>query len=454
MRGARNLPCITVPGKRAPTAKMCESNEYYVPLNDGYNWKGDPNATLSGLPIPQLPPGSPPAQAAPPPGPAPPPIAAAEYHPATGTYVGPDGRVYTHTAYLLKWTYAGQVTFVAVGPVGGVDYPRTYQEFRAWFPDDASCADYLARLRWPEGFRCPVCGGDKAWQTSTQHWKCAECGRKTSVTAGTIFHRTRTPLSTWFAAIWLVTSQKNGASAQNLHDMLGLGSYETAWAWLHKLRRAMVRPERELLAGVVEVDESFVGGRATGRRGASTDKVPVMIAVENVGTQVNRKLRLGRVRLGVADAPGSIQLVEFARTTVAPGSLIRTDGARMFRVLAQEGYTHQYISGYSSPEPGHVTLPGPHRVASLLKRWNAGTHHYRVEREHLQYYLDEFAFRFNRRTSRARGLLFYRLLQQSVNTDPHPLADLIGGTAVTLRDEELNEETSLEPLPSNTFGEF
>jgi transposase-like protein len=190
------------------------------------------------------------------------------------------------------------------------------------------------------------------------------------VTAGTIFHRTRTPLSTWFAAIWLVTSQKNGASAQNLHDMLGLGSYETAWAWLHKLRRAMVRPDRELLSGVVEVDESFIGGRATGRQGASTDKVPVMIAVENVGTQVNRKLRLGRVRLAVADAPGSKQLVEFARTTVAPGSLIRTDGARMFRVLAQEGYHHQYVSGYSSPEPGHVTLPGSHRVASLLKRWH------------------------------------------------------------------------------------
>ena len=133
-----------------------------------------------------------------------------------------------------------------------------------------------------------------------------------------------------------------------------------------------------------------------------------MIAVENVGTQVDRKLQLGRVRLGVADAPGFKQLVEFARTIVAPGSPIRTDGARMFRVLAQEGYPHQYVSGYSSPEPGHVTLPGPHRVASLLNRWNAGTHHYRVEREHLQSYLDEFAFRFNRRKSRARGLLFYR----------------------------------------------
>jgi len=277
-----------------------------------------------------------------------------------------------------------------------------------------------------------------------------ECGRKTSVTAGTIFHRTRTPLSTWFVAIWLVTSQKNGASAQNLYDMLGLGSYETAWAWLHKLRRAMVRPDRELLCGVVEVDESFVGGRAAGKRGASTDKAPVMIAVENVGTQANQKLRLGRVRLAVAEAPGSKQLVDFARTTVAAGSLIRTDGARMFRVLASEGYQHEYISGYSSPEPGHVTLPGPHRVASLLKRWNAGTHHYRVEREQLQYYLDEFTFRFNRRKSAARGMLFYRLLQQSVNTDPHPLRELVS----TRADPIVLDEYAPEPVPSNTFGEF
>ena len=354
------------------------------------------------------------------------------------------------TAYLLKWTYAGQVDFVDDGPTGGVDYPRTYQEFREWFPDDASCAQYLASLRWPEGFRCPVCDGDKAWHTSTQHWKCAACARRTSVTAGTIFHRTRTPLSTWFAAIWLVTSQKNGVSAQNLHDMLGLGSYETAWAWLHKLRRAMVRPDRELLSGVVEVDESFIGGRATGKLGGSTDKVPVMIAVERFGTQWDRKLVLGRVRLGIATAPASLQSVDFARTTVEKGSLIRTDGARMFRVLGDEGYTHEYIAGHTSSEPGHVTLPGPHRIASLLKRWTAGTHHYRVERDHLPYYLDEFAFRFNRRRSKARGMLFYRLLQQSVNTDPHPLVELIGGTAagnsVTLE--------NLEPLSSNTFDDF
>jgi transposase-like protein len=212
-------------------------------------------------------------------------------------------------------------------------------------------------------------------------------------------------------------------------------------------------PRPLLLTGVVEVDESFIGGRATGKQGASTDKVPVMIAVENVGTPVKRKLRLGRVRLAVADSPGSKQLVDFARTTAAPGSVIRTDGARMFRVLAKEGFTHEYISGHNSPEPGHVTLPGPHRVASLLKRWNAGTHHYRVEREHLQYYLDEFAFRFNRRRSQARGMLFYRLLQQSVNTDPHPLTDLIGGNTSD-RSQSANPLEDDNALHNNIFEDF
>ena len=314
------------------------------------------------------------------------------------------------------------------GPAGpraiaGVDYPGTYQEFQAWFPDEDACVEYLARLRWPEGFVCPVCGGSKAWRTAAKSWMCAACGRKTSVSAGTIFHRSHTPLSTWFAAVWFVTAQKNGASAQGLQDMLGFGSYETAWAWLHKLRRAMVRPDRDLLAGVVEVDETFVGGRSAGQQGGSTDKVPVMIAVERLGPK-----RFGRVRLGVADAPGSRQMVDFARQVIEKGSLIRTDGARMFRVLADEGYTHEFVSGYSSSEPGHITLPGPHRIASLLKRWNAGTHHLGVSREHLPYYLDEYTFRFNRRRSTARGMLFYRLLQQAVATDPHPLKDLIGGS--------------------------
>ena len=303
-------------------------------------------------------------------------------------------------------------------PRGGVDYPRTYQEFRDWFPDDAACLEYLAGLRWPEGFVCPVCGGDRSWRTAKMLWMCAQCGRKTSVTAGTIFHRSHTPISTWFAAVWFVTSQKNGVSALGLQNALGFGSYETAWAWLHKLRRAMVRPERDLLSGVVEVDETFIGGRSAGKKGGATDKVPVMVAVERLGPR-----RLGRVRFGVDDAPGTVKLVEFAASTIAEGSTVRTDGARMLRRLATMGYTHEYVNGYASADISNE-LPGVHLVASLLKRWIAGTLHHHVSLEQLPYYLDEYAFRFNRRTATARGMLFYRLLQQAVATDPHPLLDL------------------------------
>ncbi len=303
-------------------------------------------------------------------------------------------------------------------PRGGIDYPRTLQEVRGWFPDDESCIDYLERLRWPDGFVCPVCAGD-GWRISQrQMWMCTQCGRKTSVTAGTIFHRSRTPLSTWFAAAWLVTSSKNGVSALNLQQQLGFGSYETAWAWLHKLRRAMVRPDRDRLAGIVEVDETFVGGVSVGKQGASSDKACVQVAVERVGPR-----KLGRVRFAVADAPGTLSLVDFATEVVEPGATVRTDGARMMRRLTGLGYVHEYVTGYDAEDPAEV-LPGVHLVASLLKRWLTGTLHYRASDKHLPYYLDEYAFRFNRRNSSARGLLFYRLLQQAVATDPHPLYEL------------------------------
>ena len=305
-------------------------------------------------------------------------------------------------------------------PVGGVDYPRTYQELLAWFPDDAACLEYLAAVRWPDGFVCPACGGRDAWRTGRGLWMCTDCGRKTSLTAGTIFDRTRTPLSSWFAAIWLVTSQKNGISAQGLQRVLGFGSYETAWAWMHKLRRAMVRPDRDRLSGVVEVDETFVGGVSTGHLGASSDKVAVMVAAE----KVNGGRRLGRIRLEVAERPATLELVEFAQRMVEPASTIRTDGAQMMRRLGTLGYTHEYTTGYNAPDPTAV-LPGVHLVASLLKRWLTGTLHYAVADHQLPYYLDEYTFRFNRRTARSRGLLFYRLLQQAVNTDPAPLPTLL-----------------------------
>ncbi len=304
-------------------------------------------------------------------------------------------------------------------PVAGVDYPGTYQQPQSWFPDNASCVAYLGELRWGQGFSCPRCGFDQSWETGAGQRMCRACGRKTSVTAGTIFHRSHTPLSTWFAAIWFLTSQKNGISAAGLQRVLGFGSYETAWAWMHKLRRAMVRPDRDLLAGVVEVDETFVGGVSVGRPGAASTKSTVRVGVERVGPK-----RLGRVRLELGDAPNTLGLVHFATTVVAPGSTIRTDGAIVLRRLSQLGYTHEFTTGYNAEDPNEV-LPGVHLVASLLKRWLIGTLHYGIAEEHLPYYLDEFPFRFNRRTATRRGLLFYRLLQQAVDTEPHPLSTLL-----------------------------
>ena len=202
---------------------------------------------------------------------------------------------------------------------------------------------------------------------------CAGCGLKTSATAGTIFHRSHTPLSTWFAAIWFVTSQKNVLSARGLQDALGFGSYETAWAWLHKLRRAMVRPERERLSGVVELDQSFLGGRSHGKPGGASDKAPITIAVERLPSG-----RLGRARLQLAAMANGLDQVEFAREVIATGTEIHTDGALVLTRLSDHGFTHRPTAGYLASDLDAV-MPGPHLVSSLLKRWTAGTLHHRIQ---------------------------------------------------------------------------
>ena len=306
-------------------------------------------------------------------------------------------------------------------PVAGVDYPSTFQQLTRWFPDDDACVKYLARLRWPAGFVCPVCDNSEFWRTGKGLWMCRVCGRQTSVTAGTIFHRSRLPLTTWFAAVWFVTSQKTGVSALGLQRVLGFGSYETAWAWLHKLRRAMVRPDRELLAGVVEADETYVGARSQGKDGRGTSKTLVAIAVETL----TEPRRLGRVRLTRVPDASTNALCGFLNYSVAKGATIRTDGLTAYRRLATDGYHHVPINVVASRQPAHVALPAVHQIASLLKRWLNGTLHAGISDKHLDFYLDEFTFRFNRRTSRSRGLLFYRLLQQALNTDPQPWNDLI-----------------------------
>jgi len=295
------------------------------------------------------------------------------------------------------------------------DYPASLLEFEKCFATEEACREYLVRLRWPEGFRCPRCGSDRSWTTGRSGLlECAACHHQTSVTAGTLFEGTRKPLRLWFRAMWLITSQKNGVSALGLQRQLGIARYETVWTWLHKLRRAMVRPGRDRLSGRVEVDETYVGGEEKGVRfrGRGSEKALVVVAAEENGRGI------GRIRLQRVEGPSAECLLGFIEKSITPGSLVHTDGWRAYGGLPSKGYEHQVTRLKIAGKPGHELLPRVHRVASLLKRWWLGTHQGAIRAEHLDYYLDEFTFRFNRRLSRARGKLFYRLVQQAVEVEP------------------------------------
>lgn len=300
------------------------------------------------------------------------------------------------------------------------DYPRTAVELRDWFATEAACREYLQRLRWPDGVRCPDCVSMKIWPMKPPFYRCSQCGYDFTVTAGTLFTDTHKPLRLWFEAIWYVTNQKLGVSALGVQRVLGLGSYRTAWNWLHKLRRAMVRGGRDRLAGVVQIDETFIGGPQPGKRGrGAAGKALVLIAVQTQGRKIGR-IRLARI----ADASAA-SLEPAVRQAVEPGTCIQTDGWVGYSGVKALGYKHQVIR--PANELGENLLPWVNRVASLLKRWLLGTHQGAVRPDHLDYYLDEFTFRFNRRTSRSRGLLFYRLMQQAVALEPVLGKALVGG---------------------------
>jgi transposase-like protein len=302
------------------------------------------------------------------------------------------------------------------------DYPKDLLAFRDWFHTEDACREYLTQLRWPQGVICPKCTGRQFWKMRRGVLCCQECQQHVSITAGTLFADTHKPLRLWFEALWHVTNQKYGASALGMQRILGLGSYHTAWNWLHKLRRAMVRPGRDRLAGTVEVDEIFIGGERPGKRGrGAAGKTLVLIAAQADGT------RIGRIRLArVASASGK-HLEPAVSQAVERGSTVRTDGWLGYNGLTDLGYRHTVIR--STPAVGENLLPLANRVAALLKRWLLGTHQGAVQPEHLDYYLDEFTFRFNRRTSGSRGLLFYRLLDQAVHLSPVLTRTLKGGTA-------------------------
>jgi transposase-like protein len=292
------------------------------------------------------------------------------------------------------------------------EYPRNLTELEASFSTDEACRAYLARLRWPSGFACPRCPSRKSWPVRGL-WECAGCGCRTSVTAGTIFQDTRTPLPVWFRAMWWVTSQKNGASALGLQRVLGLKSYETAWTWLHKLRRAMVRPGRDLLTGRIEVDETYLGGVEVGVLGRHIEgKALIAVAAQEDGQGI------GRIRLRQIPDASAESLFAFLRENVQPGAVIHTDGWRGYSDAPAQGFVHEVTKLKKYMEPASELLPRVHRVISLLKRWLLGTHQGAVSHKHLDYYLDEFTFRFNRRKSKSRGKLFFRLAQQAVAVDP------------------------------------
>jgi len=297
------------------------------------------------------------------------------------------------------------------------EYPRTVMDFERSFSSEEACREYLFRLRRPEGFRCPRCGNGKAWTTGRTLYHCARCDYETSLTAGTIFQDTGKPLLLWFRAMWYVSNQKQGVSALGLQRALGLGSYHTAWTWLHKLRHAMVRPGRDQLSGIVEVDETYIGGEKSGKRGrGAAGKTPVVVAVED------HNGHLGRIRLRRVQDASAKSLMPAVHEVVALGSTVRTDGWPGYSDLMSLGYTHSVVR--RSAESDENLLPLVNRVVFLLKRRLLGTHQGAVRPSHLDYYLDEFTFRFNRRTSGSRGKLFYLLAQQAVAIGPVRVQDI------------------------------
>lgn len=319
-------------------------------------------------------------------------------------------------------------------------FPRSLSEFNAWFPDDEACYAYLERLRWPDGSFCPRCSViERMWHVSPRVLRCLDCRSEVSLTAGTIFERTHLPLKVWFQAAWLVTNEKLGISALGLKRSLEMNRLATAWYLLHKLRRAMVDPERELLFDEIEVDETYLDSVDEGTSVRKVlAKTIIAIAVElpepldNSEEQKEgaKHVLAGRIRLARIPDVTTESLVGFVSSNVFPGAVIYTDGWRSYRGLTKAGYIHSATNISQSGDPAHVHLPRVHRVASLLKRWILGTHQGGISQRQIDRYLEEFVFRFNRRRSESRGLLFYRLLQLAVKVDPVRASEIIASPSL------------------------
>jgi hypothetical protein len=292
------------------------------------------------------------------------------------------------------------------------DLPRSLPDFQRRFPDDAACAAWLAEQRWPDGFVCPACGTRRGWALATKAHtvECARCHKQTSVTAGTVMHGSKLRLTIWFWAAYLMATHSNGISALQLHKQLGLGSYKTAWLLCAKLRRAMVAPARMSLSGLVEVDETTINWRRAGapppRDGRNHDaKLIVAGAVEIAGAGP------GRIRLASIPDYAADSLHGFIGANIAPGTTARTDAWPAYP--GAPGVAHQPHT--LGKQPAHQVLPWIHRVVANLKTWALGVYH-GLRPKHLQAYLDEFVFRFNRR--RTRHAAFNTLLAIGIAIKP------------------------------------
>jgi len=302
------------------------------------------------------------------------------------------------------------------------DFPMSQIEFEKRFNTEQACIDYLSNMKWPAGFTCRHCGHKSYWLSSKHLFICTRCEAPHSLTAGTIMHGTKKPLSFWFKAMWWFTTRKSGVNAVNLKDLLGLGSYQTAWLWLHKLRKCTIRQGREPLSGNVEVDEFVIGGQKPGKRGRGANgKTIVLAAVEKQGR------RFGRIRLQVIpDCSGNV-LEQFVSSNISPGSTVVTDGWKGYN-FASKNYAHRTVIASKTDDKASV-LPGVHRIASLVKRLMLGTFQGRFGPEHLQSYMDEYVFRFNRRTSRNIGKKFMRIAQQVTMSVKRIYKHIVGGTS-------------------------
>lgn len=300
-----------------------------------------------------------------------------------------------------------------------MNYPRNQMEFENTFRTEQDCIDYLISIRWPNGFICPVCASVRYWRKTKGRFECIDCHKETSVTNGTIFHKSTKPLLIWFHAIWWIVAQKNGVSAKGLQKILGLGSYKTSWTWLHKFRRLMVFNDRSKLKGTIEVDEVLLGGKKSGKRGRGAEgKSLIAVAVEVQGRKT------GRARLAKITNASSESLNKFIEDNIDKPSIIITDEWPSYNELESKGYTHVTQKATIKDNDEEV-LPNVHRIASLLKRWLLGTHQSYLNKNKLEYYLDEYVFRYNRRTSTSRGLLFLRLIEQAVIKAPVSYKEII-----------------------------